>query len=501
MVWVVALYWSLVHSLWQGLVLHACGWCVIAGVRSAARRHVWLVTCQLALLPAFVASFVSELAALRGARSPWVPALASSAEPVWPQLLMAATVAAWVCGLALMLARLARGFHGLAALERAGAPLCDWERRVAQAAARLGFERRVAVLEVAGVDSPLALGWLRPLIVLPLGWAAQLPPRVVEAALLHELAHLRRHDYLINLVQHALESLFFFHPSVWWLSRQVRRERELCCDQMVAETHIGPLDYASALLTLEQHRQSQAQASRSQLSLAVARGDLTARVEHVLGLESAPRRPRRALAAALAAALLSGLVVLGACLEGSPPESASSELQASAPLAAPLRPRWLPEAVNRFGASIDAAAAAHGLDPALLGIVVLVESRGNPDAVSPRGALGLMQVMPATAALIARERGLPSPTRQQLLEPAYNLDAGAYYLAQQLAELVERPEAERVELAAIAYNAGPNRLREYLAGSRELWPETVYYSTLVSELWGEREAEVSEAYRAISVAH
>jgi soluble lytic murein transglycosylase-like protein len=131
-------------------------------------------------------------------------------------------------------------------------------------------------------------------------------------------------------------------------------------------------------------------------------------------------------------------------------------------------PRWLPDSVSRFRRAIEAAASAHGVDPVLVSLVVLIESRGNPDAVSPGGAVGLMQVMPGTAAAIAAERGLAAPTPAQMHEPGYNLDFGAYYLAKLLASFAGKPPAEQVRLAAIGYNGGPRILRAHLEGTGAL---------------------------------
>jgi soluble lytic murein transglycosylase-like protein len=160
-------------------------------------------------------------------------------------------------------------------------------------------------------------------------------------------------------------------------------------------------------------------------------------------------------------------------------------------------PRWLPESVSRYGEAIEVAAAAHGVDPALVSLVVLVESRGNPNVQSPAGAVGLMQLMPATAAHIAAERGLPAPTLAQLREPAFNLDFGAYLLAQLLAPAAGTPSAEQVRLAAIGYNGGSKLLRDYLAGQGVLWRETERYSWLLNQLWTERDADSSATYRAL----
>jgi hypothetical protein len=149
---------------------------------------------------------------------------------------------------------------------------------------------------------------------------------------------------------------------------------------------------------------------------------------------------------------------------------------------------WLPDTVARWSAQLVAAGARHGVDPELLAIVTLVESGGGPRAVSPAGAVGLMQVMPATAAGIAQEIGLADHALARLYEPAYNLDLGAYYLAQQLARFgrADDPGWQRsVELAAAAYNGGPGALGRALAGG-SLPAEAVRYQRWVGGLWRER---------------
>ncbi|HVZ31980.1 MAG TPA: transglycosylase SLT domain-containing protein, partial [Polyangiaceae bacterium] len=324
--------------------------------------------------------------------------------------------------------------------------------------------------------------------------------------------HVRRHDYLVNVAQHVVETVLFFHPSVHWLSRQVRAERELCCDRAVVDSHLDPLDYATALVALEQQRWPARLGQGSSLGLAVARGDLSARVEHVLSRRGAPQRAGlRGLGAGVAALALVVVVGLGACLGGAdarnqeqrdrrPGIGEGAQSAGLGALWAPLMsvgPRWLPQSVSRYGQAIEAAASAHGVDPALVSLVVLLESQGNPNVDSPAGAIGLMQLMPATAAHIAAERGLPQPTLAQLREPALNLDFGAYFLAQLLPPRAGTLSAEQVRLAAIGYNGGRDMLREYLAGQARLWPETEHYSSLLSQLWSEREADSSATYQTL----
>ena len=108
--------------------------------------------------------------------------------------------------------------------------------------------RPVVLLESCLADVPLVIGWLRPVIVAPIGMLAGLPADHVEAILLHELAHIRRADYLVNLVQTAVEGILFYHPAVWWVSGGVRAERENCCDDQVAAVR-GIPEYAAALLS------------------------------------------------------------------------------------------------------------------------------------------------------------------------------------------------------------------------------------------------------------
>jgi len=117
---------------------------------------------------------------------------------------------------------------------------------------------------------------------------------------------------------------------------------------------------------------------------------------------------------------------------------------------------------------------------------MLVESKGNPQAKSPVGSVGLMQIMPRTAELIAKERGLPDHSIERLWDPAYNIDFGAYYLAQQQATFGTDDPAESIELTAAAYNGGPKRVRSWLQGEAELSAETNYYKELVAKLWSER---------------
>ncbi len=120
----------------------------------------------------------------------------------------------------------------------------------------------------------MLVGWLRPAVVFPVAALAGLSPAQIEALLAHELAHVRRHDYLVNLLQSFAEVVLFYHPAVWWLSRRIRTERELCCDDLA----VGVCDrlvYATALTDLAAMR-------HPRVALAATGGDLLARVRRIL---------------------------------------------------------------------------------------------------------------------------------------------------------------------------------------------------------------------------
>ncbi len=157
---------------------------------------------------------------------------------------------------------------------------------------------------------------------------------------------------------------------------------------------------------------------------------------------------------------------------------------------------WLPDTVQVWEERLVAAGARWRVDPALLAIVMLVESGGNPAARSPAGAVGLMQVMPATAGDIARLRGLAALSSRQLVDPETNIEFGAWYLARQLASFgsADDPDWQRsVELAAVAYNGGPGSAASWQRGGY-VPAEARRYRVWVGGMWSERALPTSPTY-------
>jgi TonB family protein len=203
-------------------------------------------------------------------------------------------VAMWLTGVALLLMRLAGGWWCLRRLHRVSlrASASRWHSQTERVASRLRLGRAVHVVDSWLVDTPTVIGWLRPVVLLPLAALANLTPAQVEAILAHELAHIRRHDYLVNLLQTVAETLLFYHPAVWWVSARIRAEREHCCDDVAVEVCGDAVSYVAALAEIETARTSPTgRAGHTALALAATGGSLLDRVRRVLRVHAEPEPP------------------------------------------------------------------------------------------------------------------------------------------------------------------------------------------------------------------
>ncbi len=217
-------------------------------------------------------------------------------------------VLAWLLGLLAMSLRLLGGLLYVQRLrhQRVRPLPAAWQERLAELTARAGVRRPVALLESALVRVPLVVGHLRPAILLPLGTIAGLSPAYLEAILAHELAHVLRRDYLVNLLQTVAEALFFYHPAVWFVAGCVRTERENCCDDAATALVGGDaMRLARALTALAEWSQSAVVPAAPRLALAAYNrpGALLLRVRRLV--------QRRPAAPTLAEGLLAGLLLLG----------------------------------------------------------------------------------------------------------------------------------------------------------------------------------------------
>lgn len=299
--------WALVHFLWQGALvgLAAAGALAVLGKGRASVRYA------VALGALFLLLTCPIVTALRMA-PPTSPVMASAVHPagVEASTVTTAPVPAafpepspiydvlpsalpwvfglWLAGVAALSLYHLGGWRLTRSLRRRGTrPVPgDLETKLRELARRMGIARAVELLESSAVQVPAVIGWLKPVILVPASALAGLSPQQLEAILAHELAHVRRHDYLVNLLQTVVETLLFYHPAVWWVSVQVRRERENCCDDLAVAACGDRLGYAPALANLEGLR-----APSPRLALAADGGSLVDRIRRLVGAPARSRRP------------------------------------------------------------------------------------------------------------------------------------------------------------------------------------------------------------------
>jgi len=281
-----ALSAALLHFLWQGAGIAFALAVAFLFLKSAKTRYAWACIAMLAMPLVFTATFVWSLppepTALR------VPLFFTRVQPTGSAVMGTSHEpvridpnSLWMIGVGLLYGYRMLGWIAAQRLRRRGvcAAPSEWQSRAVELGARIRLTRPVALLESALAETPVTIGVWRPVILMPLGLLAGLPGAQVEAILLHELAHIRRHDYLVNLLQAVVEGLLFYHPATWWVSRAIRREREMCCDDVAVAAAGDALTYTRALAALEQHR------VRVPI-LAVTGGPLMSRIQRLLGQPS-----------------------------------------------------------------------------------------------------------------------------------------------------------------------------------------------------------------------
>ena len=266
--------WTLLHFVWQGALLALLLWCGLALMEHASARTRYAVCClAMALMAALpLATFVRLGGFERGGAgmtvvAPWVvyvDALGGDAAhvPLSQRALEMLQASApwlpwlWMAGVVVCAGRLGMGLFVAQRLRLRHVTAVEGEvaATFARVARRVGVRRVVRLLESGRVEAPTVVGWLKPVVLLPVCCFSGLSTEQMEALLAHELAHIRRHDYLVSVLQSVLEALLFYHPAVWWVSREVRRERECCCDEIAAEVAGDRLVYARALSWLEEQR-------------------------------------------------------------------------------------------------------------------------------------------------------------------------------------------------------------------------------------------------------
>lgn len=283
---------TFLHFLWQGTLVAA----IVAVTFELLRHASASARYTVAVLGLFVIAAAPVVTALSlGILETPVaaPAIASAAgqvigdarETPW---IFAALAAFWGIGATLFWLRfVAQWLYTIrlrmAALSEAPALA---EAIVREFVDRSGLRRSVRVFESGLACVPVVVGWLRPVILLPASAVRALSPDELRAVMLHELAHIRRHDGLINLVQAFVESTLFFHPAVWWISHRIRTEREYCCDDLVAGRRAEAVTYARALFLLDSLSSREAEP----MTVGSTGGPLMQRISRITGQDMPVRR-------------------------------------------------------------------------------------------------------------------------------------------------------------------------------------------------------------------
>ncbi len=316
-IWIQSLSWALIYSLAQGFMVFASLWLVlklVPSIRANVKYHLSLSALTI-LLAWFVTTWWQQFHSLTLTNDLLVAAgqhidaqrsiltihgpedrsiyysIMATLKPILPWL-----SAFYLVGLALMLVRLSAGMLQVFSLRASGItpPEAAIGDLLVSLKSRLQFQGSVQLFISAKARVPMVIGFIKPVILMPAAAMAQLSTEQLETILLHELAHIKRYDYLVNMLQTVAETILFFNPFVWLISSVTRREREHCCDDLVLEHTNEPLFYATALAAVA----SGAPAVSSFTIAASGRpGHLFSRIRRIMETQKNPFSYSRMIAA------------------------------------------------------------------------------------------------------------------------------------------------------------------------------------------------------------
>ena len=353
---------SLLHFIWQGAaiaILTAIALRLLRKRSAEARYAAGLAGLAAMLLATFITfTFYSEtgaltlriLSGLNSAAKIAVSEAAAGDVAIWTERI----VVVWLMGVIVFFVRLIGGWLLSRRLLRSAAAVVTPVMREAMERARAGlnFQGKVRLLTGDRIETPLVIGWLRPAILLPASALTGLSTDQLLAVLAHELAHIRRHDFLVNGIQRAVECVLFYHPAVWWVSGRIRVERERCCDDLAVRVCGDRLLYAQALVALEKARSAELI-----LALPTAGIGVKDRVRRILGA-GANRDWQSAVAALVFAAILVGAGMFQPTIAG---PTITPVAQAPSPALEPSTVTRAPAATPPLSA-ILAIATAEGVE-------------------------------------------------------------------------------------------------------------------------------------------
>jgi len=398
--------WTLVHSAWQAAAVAAMLAVVLLAMRRCSANARYLTACAAMLLIAVLSvatlTFVDAPAGrgraatvdplgpgpvsrsrfdttykpLASETSTPTPAAVErtsepfgrggdTSQPAGPRLsekpaaFLPYLVAGWLIGVTVLSIRLLAGW--IQAYRVAHCRVCPvaarWQQRLTMLAGRLGVGRPVRMLESGLIRVPMVVGHVRPILLLPASALTGLSVQQLEAAIAHELAHISRWDYLVNLLQSVIDVLLFYHPAVWWVSRQIRIERENCCDDLAVATCGQRLEFAEALVAMENLKRT-----GPDLALAANDGRLAQRIRRLVGAaDGEPSRSTSWGAGALTVMLLAAAAI-GLAVQASPAADKAPPLKAEIGdmVAVATRPNEALQVVSLAARAFSRATAGNG---------------------------------------------------------------------------------------------------------------------------------------------
>ena len=307
---VSALGWTLLHSVWQGTLLAAIAFAAFFFLRrstASLRYNVGIVFLSLQVIISVVTfTYYQQKTTLvsvaphnlvitktltqtvtKHALNYDIPFIAK--VQIWLNIHLYELVICWLIGACLLMIRFAGGWIYTEHLRSKARLVMDkeWRVRFGMLTAKLNISQSVEFRETARILTPMVIGTLRPVILIPLGFLSGFSTSQIEAILAHELAHIRRNDYLVNMLQSLVEVVFFFHPALWWLSEKIRTEREHCCDDIALTVCEDKMALARALVKVAEWQ------SAPYLAMAFASKKplLLQRITRVMGVASRSSRP------------------------------------------------------------------------------------------------------------------------------------------------------------------------------------------------------------------
>lgn len=401
------LAWSLLHFLWQGAAIAAFAAALLYVFRKPATRYLLGVSALGLMMLSFAVTFSllndrdEPPAAATAAGAPAAVLVPPAGTPAAPQLPWTGEQAAiasaadfawvargWLLGVFVLALRIAFGLFIIEQLRRRKlVALPDvLVARLRALQARLGITRRIHFAECSLVNVPAVIGFFRPVVLVPLRALTGLSPEQLDALIAHELGHIKRFDVAVNFVQVVAETLFFFHPAVWWLNGRIRADREDCCDDIAVSAGGSSIRYAKALATIANWRDVPS------FAMAATGGPVAARVARLLGVKRDGANTAGVFTAAviLAGALVAGAVSLGLA------EPAQAQAAEAVPTPSP--------------AAVSPDTAADGVSPAVAAVPAPAAAPAPHPTVAPRPA-----VVPRPAPHV---RAAPAPAVNPAPPPA-----------------------------------------------------------------------------------